>query len=203
MTYTYSKTWVAPEMAEKERYAIVKANLERMNLVPRSPFLPRTLAQWIEHRVEWSAMVAAKERRKLRLMKENYEDENGKPRPKIFPAFGGKRFNDNRSAVLALPTIWCPWAESTYEHPRAPWPSQEEMKEEGDERNSSIFRRFPALPRVPGNETVVYKQKNLIVSYPMDKVWELPTLEAEIPPEDDERMEELLGIEMMKLLDPK
>ena len=44
--------WVSPQIAEYERWMIVKANLKTMELIPRSPFVPRSFSDWLTHRAE-------------------------------------------------------------------------------------------------------------------------------------------------------
>ena len=188
-------------MAEQEKFAIVLDNLTRMEFIPRSPFVPRTMGEWLAHRVAFAEDVRKEEAAKLANMQAKSGSSFSSGRVRIGPAFGGKQFRDNRSPVLALQTIWTPWYEPTEQYPQAPWPSAEEMKEEGDERNTSGFGRFPALPRVPGNETVVWKQKNVITPYPFDKVWELPKLEKEKPTYDEGYMEEIIGKDLLEKLD--
>lgn len=202
VTHTNSKSWVAPKMAEQEKFAVVHENLTRMEFIPRSPFVPRTMNEWLAHRVAFGEDIRRAEVKKLADREAAYESGLGSGRVRIGPAFGGKQFHDNRSPVLSMETIWTPWYHPTEEHPQANWPSPEEMKEEGDERNTSGFGRFPALPRVPGNETVVWKQKNVITAYPFDKVWELPKLETETeePMDDELAMEELIGEDLLEHL---
>lgn len=187
-------------MAEQEKFAIVLENLTRMEFVPRSPFVPTNLSEWLAHRVAFAEDTRKAEMRKLANREAAHESGLGTGRVRIGPAFGGKRFRDNRSSVLAMESVWSPWHQPTEVYPQALWPSPEEMKEEGDERNTSGFGRFPALPRVPGNETVVWKQKNMITPFSLDRVWELPTLEKEKPTEDKLEMEELIGENLLKKL---
>ena len=200
MSYTNSKTWVAPKMAEQEKFAIVMENLTRMEFIPRSPFVPTNLGEWLAHRVAFAEDTRRREIQKLNNREAAHESGSGTGRVRIGPAFGGKQFRDNRSPVLAIPSVWSPWYQPTEAYPQALWPSPEEMKEEGDERNTSGFGRFPALPRVPGNETVVWKQKNMITPFPFDRVWELPTLENEKAIEDEREMEALIGESLLKKL---
>lgn len=173
-------------------------NLERMNLVPRSPFVPQTFSVWLDHRVGLlqeqadEEMLVAANRRAERKANFRAGLANG-----IGPAFGGRVLSGNRGAVLSQLTIWSVWYQPPQDNPWAPWPSMEEMKEEGDERNTSGFNRFPALPRVPGNETVVWKQKATIEPYPMDRVWELPTAESIVPVQLDKTASELLGQDLL------
>ena len=186
-------------MAEQERFEVVFQNLTKMEFIHRSPFVPKNMSEWLAHRVAFAEDAKLEELKKL----SDRQAASGscKERVRILPAFGGKQFHDNRSSVLSLPSIWTPTYQPSKEHPQAPWPSAEEMKEEGDERNTSGFGRFPALPRVPGNETVVWKQKNVIEAFPFDKVWVIPRVKLE-KLEDDENlaMEELLGGDLIERL---
>ncbi|MCJ1297440.1 hypothetical protein MMC08_000226 [Hypocenomyce scalaris] len=201
MSYTNSKTWVAPEAAEKERWTVVLANLERMTLVPRSPFVPHDYSAWLAHRVAWLQCQSQANLVTANLQAERKANIKAGLISGIGPAFGGKIFNDNRGAVLAVETIWCVRYQPTEIRPSAPWPSMEEMKEEGDERNTSGYKRFPALPRVPGNETVVWKQKAMIDSYPLDRVWELPTAGHLETPSVDEIITDFLGNDLLDAID--
>lgn len=87
------------------------------------------------------------------------------------------------------------------------WPCAEEMKEEGDERNTSGFRRFPALPRVPGNDTVQYKLKAIQPFLPFDAIWKLPTRKSvedankKYTSEETKKMEGYLGRFLLDALD--
>lgn len=189
-------------MVEQEKYATVMENLSRTEFIPRSPFVPTNMSEWLAHRVAFAEDTRRQEMRKLVNREASNGSGAGTGRVRIGPAFGGKQFRDNRTPVLAIRSIWTPWYQPTEEHPQAPWPSPEEMKEEGDERNTSGFGRFPALPRVPGNETVAWKQKNMITPFPFDKVWELPKLEKEKEEEDTAAMEALIGESLLKKLDP-
>ena len=47
-----ARMWVSPKIAEYERWMAVKANLKIMELIPRSPYVPRTFAEWLTHRAE-------------------------------------------------------------------------------------------------------------------------------------------------------
>lgn len=188
-------------MVEQERFEVVYHNLTRMEFIHRSPFVPKNMSEWLAHRVAFAEDARLEEMRKLSDKQAASESSSSKEKVRILPAFGGKQFRDNRSSALSMPTIWTPTYEPSEEFPQAPWPSAEEMKEEGDERNTSGFGRFPALPRVPGNETVVWKQKNVIEAFPFDKVWETPKQEPERPKDEDELTEEeLLGKDLVQML---
>ena len=201
ISYTSSKTWIAPKKMEQERFAVALENLTKMEFNPRSPFVPKTLGEWLEHRLGLAEDARKEEIRKLAKRASQYGSGAGIKKVKVAPVFGGKKFKDNRSPVLALKSFWSPWHEPTKENPQAQWPEADEMKEEGDERNTSGFGRFLALPRVPGNETVVWKQRNMVTTFPFDKVWELPKLEKDRVEYDEKKMEELIGEDLLEILD--
>lgn len=47
-----ARVWVSPQIAEYERWMTVKANLKTVELIPRSPYVPRTFSDWLIHRAE-------------------------------------------------------------------------------------------------------------------------------------------------------
>lgn len=49
---------------------------------------------------------------------------------------------------------------------------------EGDQRHTSHFTRFPALPRVPAENHVHFGQRHVLPQLPLDRVWPLPTAET-------------------------
>ena len=95
------------------------------------------------------------------------------------------------------------------ERPEAPWPSYEEMKEEGNERNTSQYRRFLALPREPCNDTVNWKQRKAIPMLPFDEVWKLPSRDtyhdqrAVTSPPEMKKMESMVGQDLLSEIDCK
>lgn len=187
----HSKTWVNPEYSERDNWATTQQGLKKMNL-DRSPFVPHTYGEYLNHRTGITEAAAREETRKLKLKQAEREG----PQVRIRPAMMGKTFDDNRGTVTAMETIWTPNYKPTQAHPQAKWPIAAEMKEEGDERYTSGFGRFPALPRVPGNETVGHKMRSVVNSYYIDRVSALPqpALENDVPePVDEAEMRWLLG----------
>ena len=186
-----SKVWVNPEYSERDNWARMQENLKKSGM-DKSPFVPKTFGEYLEHRAAMTEAAARDETRKLNVKKAEKEG----PQVPIAPAMMGKKFGDNRGAVTSMETIWSPDWKPTTAHPQAKWPVQAEMKEEGDERHTSGFGRFPALPRVPGNETVGHKVRSLINPYELDKVAQLqqPAYENDIPePVDMDEQKWLLG----------
>ena len=181
-----------------------------MNLL-RSSVVPKTLKEWVTH--QGDRMEAKKEREQRKLKDTNFLVRDARLPPpnrpvKIGPGFRGKTFeHKNYGSVLVCPSVWARMYEAPAERPDPPWPCAEEMKEEGDERNTSGFRRFLALPRVPGNDTVQYKLKAIQSFLPFDAIWKLPTKESveaaneKTSPEDIEKMQSYLGRSLLDALD--
>ena len=191
-----------PVTPEFTMWTKVEQDLLKMGLIKRIPgkaesgsfVVPRSFEQWLQFRADRTEDVLAENAEKVRRkssearfaeqLRGSYSDDNicrslgvGQgltKRVKVESAMSGKEYCDGRSAVLSQPTVWSSWYQPTETHPEAPWPCLEEMKEEGDERHTSSFGRFPALPRTPGNPTVVWKVKPVIPALPFDEVWKLP-----------------------------
>ena len=209
-SHTNSRTWTSSLVVEKERWQRVEDSLGRMNLL-RSSVIPKSLKEWLAHQRSRTDAKKEWEQRKLEDINSSPRDPRLPPpsRPvKIEPAFRGRAFkHKNYVSVLVFPSVWARTYQPPTERPDPLWPCLEEMKEEGDERNTSGFRRFPALPRVPGNETVQYKLKAIQPFLPFDAVWNLPTKESveaaneEYSPEEIEEMEGYLGKSLLDDLD--
>ena len=213
VSHTNSRVWVHPRMEEMDRWLQVEANLKAMEFIPRArDIVPHTFNEWVAHRRGRLQDAQVEESKRLADIQTSSRRRHSGlpplgPRVRVGPAFGGKRFNDGRSAVLALPTVFSPWNAPTPERPQALWPCKEEMQEEGDERHTSGFGRFLGLPRVPGNETVTWKQKQVLRASVFDEVWKLPTTasvaaaKVRAEAEETERMEELLGVSLIEAID--
>ena len=214
-SHTNSRTWTRTSttprlVVETDKWKRVEESLGRMNLL-RSSFVPKTLRDWLDHQRDRTEAKKEHEQRKLKDMDLLQRDAR-LPRPsrpvKIGPGFRGKTFeHKNYSSVLVCPSVWARMYEPPAERPDPPWPCVEEMKEEGDERNTSGFGRFLALPRVPGNDTVQYKLKAIQTFLPFDTIWKLPTKESveaaneKTSPEEFEKMEGYLGRSLLNALD--
>ncbi|KAM3418584.1 hypothetical protein BST61_g4560 [Cercospora zeina] len=120
-------------------------------------------------------------------------------------------FDDGRSAVLGLPTVFNPFHPS---HAVAGWPCPNEQQYEGDGRIATdlLHRRFPAVPRVPGNATVNWQQRKAIEAWPLENFWESRSNDVEIMMRShyipgieftDDQGVEAIGQELMSLLDDK
>jgi len=171
-------------------------------MFPRSIFVDWNIADWLVHREE---MIEAKKRQLVRQVADRQELSrlrslglpDGLPRSK--PAFYGKVFPENLSAVLAKPTIWCqawkvPW------RPNAPWPFLKEMKWEGDERAATHNGRFLPLPREPSTE-LNFNHIPMMKAFELDEVWRIPTLEDVIAPVDEIEEHEIPNSFIKELLD--
>lgn len=196
--------------------------------------VPTTLNEWTDHQMELANDRAREGRRKLARMEHQFLIPRHKDLPPAGPTapittlpFLGKIFGDGYSAVLCMATIWTTWKpwkqreveaspmeerprqehSEEEERPEAMWPSEEEMREEGNERMTSGFRRFPALPRAPGNPTVNWKQKKALPQLPFDEIWRLPSADTynaqreKIPADELKVMEESIGENLSTALD--
>ncbi|KAH0559632.1 hypothetical protein GP486_003855 [Trichoglossum hirsutum] len=155
-----SHQWLSAKELEIDKFLSAKMAIKK--IAPQSPFVPPTLHEWLTHRLE-----LLEDRKQSALVKLSRISQENLP-GKCERAFGGKSFSDNRSAVLALETIWIPWTSP--DRPVAPWPTIGEYKWEGDARARSGFRRFPPIPRAVGNDTVVWHQKPAADVYEFDRV---------------------------------
>ena len=197
-SYTNSRTWVSPRIREKDEWKRVNEGLHTMNLnhPDHSPFVPKSFDEYLQHKADF-----LNDRKKEMQAKCGVTAAGNKyigpALNGIYPGDGG----DGRGAVLSEETMWCPWDETTEEHPRAPWPCKEEMREEGDERHTSQFGRFMALPRNPGNETVSYKHRSPIKQRYMDRVWIVPHPDDISEDFEQEEMESRVGESLMRELD--
>jgi len=195
--------------------------------------VPITFNEWTDHRLEFANDRTKEAKRKLAQLEHQYLTPRQKDLPPVGPTvpitvspLGGKKFRDGCSAVLCMATIWTMWKPrkerelwgcSREERPRegrleeerleAMWPTEEEMREEGNERMTSGFRRFPALPRVPGNPTVNWKQKKALAQLPFDEIWKLPsskTFDAQCEKtraEEMKTMEDLIGRDLLTVIE--
>ena len=185
-------------------------NFKSMNLL-RSCVVPNTFKDWLAHQRGRADAKKTREQQKLDMLVPYPRDPRLPPPGHLIkngPAFRGRSFeHKNYCAILPFPSVWARNYEPSTERPDALWPCVEEMKEEGDERNTSGFRRFPAIPRVPGNDTVQYKYRKMQDCFPFDEIWKLPTRDSveaaneRYLPEETEKMEEYLGTSLLDALD--
>lgn len=196
MSHTASHTWLSDEAKERDKFFRVQANIPFV--APQSPFVPRTLDAWVDHRVRRLDDKIAEERRHIEVKTATAQGES---KTRVMPAFGGKQFNDFRSPVLALESIWRPGEETTPARPLAPWPDASERRHEGNLRSRSGYNRFLPLPRLPGNGTMTWKQRAHKLPFEFDAVG-LPKLNPEeMAVETDEDMYFFVGNDLLRKLD--
>lgn len=195
MSYSFSKTWQSPEAAGREQYAIQITNLKR--LFPKSPIANVQFKDWVEHRVQVVTASSAQIQREATARQERkmVDDELKRRHVRCFKPLNGKEFEDtlsngtvvksNRSAVLGMPTIWCPEPHAPWMRFTAPWPGQQELKWEGDDRMSSDAGRFPPLPREWRNSTVAWHHCPMVQPLELDTVRRVPDMEDLIAPVDE------------------
>ncbi|KAK2768476.1 hypothetical protein FQN54_000331 [Arachnomyces sp. PD_36] len=196
MSHTASKTWVSDETKEHETFVKVRDTMS--HVVPRSPFVPWTFTEWVAHR------LATKEDAHKDVVRQIENKLSGGKKFKripLDPAMGGKAFDDHLACVLARESIWTPSDSPIPGRPAAPWPTYEEFKHEGDDRNKSGFSRFPPLPRDPGNATVNWKQRSPLTQLSFDETGKPTMAGEEAPLGMEDQMLVLIGNELLRELD--
>ncbi|KAI1912654.1 hypothetical protein LOZ39_004305 [Ophidiomyces ophidiicola] len=164
MSHSASKSWVSAETKEFDKWNKIRDKITHIS--PHSPFAPRIFADWLAHRVAMKENQLQKVTNKIAKVSERIEAEE----TLILPVLRGKTLEDRLALVLARETIWRSSLESFPGRDLAPWPSYEEFKHEGDDRNRSGFRRFLPLPRDSSNETVSWKQRKPLNQFFFDRV---------------------------------
>lgn len=214
--HTSSRTWVAPRVKDNSNRQAL--NHARRKVCPNSPFW--TLNFELEkHKESWEA---GRRRRLEQKMIRDMEIAETRQKiqgtrfpipPTLRPAFDGKVFDTSRGTVLSHETVFCPQWENEKDT-MAPWPSKPEQKYEGDDRISTdrLHRRFPGAPRVEGNETVNWQHRAVVEQFHFDDFYYpiphavdifLRTHWVADLEFSDQEGEEVLGKEMMGMLDPK
>ncbi|KAK2800239.1 hypothetical protein FQN50_008203 [Emmonsiellopsis sp. PD_5] len=161
MSHTTSQTWLSEETREFEAWAKIRDAM--VHVSPKSPFTPKSFEEWIDHRLKRTEEDHG--RLASQITTRRTSDNGGSSQ-----VLGGKELWDGLALVLAQETIWVPLIRYPTGRRRAPWPSYEELKHEGDDRNKSGYSRFPPLPRDPGNETVNWKQRAPLKQCQLDEV---------------------------------
>ena len=175
MSYSNSQTWRSQSLTFYQEWKRVHNNLRKIRF-DRSPFVPTTFDEYLAHQVAHKNMLSDESREKLHQYEVDLSVKQrlglaSDPPPMVW---GGEMFCDGRLGVLGHQTVWAHLWEANEEHPLAEWPGLDEQREEGDERNTSGFGRFLPIPRVPGNPTVVWKQKAFLTPYDFDRVKPVP-----------------------------
>ncbi|CRG92254.1 hypothetical protein PISL3812_09311 [Talaromyces islandicus] len=179
---TCSLTWVSAEAKERDHYRKMRLNMEF--IAPKSPFVPSNFKKWLLHRA--SVLEA-----RARSIKNCIADSKGTEKGNAQLVFHERKWSDTRSHVLSQETIWRNHGPENPSRPQAPWPDSSERKHEGYQRVRSGYKRFLPLPRVPGNQTVNWKQRSPIATYEFDRVGQPIGIGMTV--EIDETMEECIG----------
>ena len=198
VTHSNSRTWTRTAMTEKEKWFQLERSFKHMRFLhgdlhtfeekfkerskqrfrkmglwiwpePYSPFVPRTFSEYLGHR---ASVEAGKAKRAAFLEEQMHLNKirKSKGQPRVESIFESKNFTDGRSAVLCLPTMWSKWYTPPANQPQAPWPSDIEFDEEGNQRSTSHFGRCMPIPRVPANDTVAWKQRVQPIPSDFDEV---------------------------------
>jgi hypothetical protein len=179
---TCSLTWVSAEAKERDNCRKMRMNMEFV--APKSPVVPSNLKEWLIHRASVLEI-------KARYIKSRIPDNKGDDEEKAQLVFHEWKWRDTRSFVLSQETIWRNHDTENPSRIQAPWPDSSERKHEGYQRVRSGYKRFLPLPRVPGNQTVNWKQRSPIATYEFDRVGQPIGIGATV--DTDEMMEEFIG----------
>lgn len=178
---TVMNVWVSNLAIEHEKFKAFR--LWSTHACSKSDMVPSTLDEWLAHRTAVLEAKAAVLRRRMKQMEAARISQA--PRGEMQKALLAI-LSDGRGAVLAQQTIWCQEPEqglggrpssNRREKSIAAWPCREERTWEGDLRAKTRCRRFPPLPREPGNGTVVWHKRKAIVPYDFDRVRRVPSRE--------------------------
>ena len=175
VTHSNSRTWIRGAITEKENWLRLEKTMKRMRFLPSpnyekySPFVPQTFEGYLGHRASVEAENAKRAAFLVEQMRLNKERKS-RGEPKFESIFESRKFADGLSPVLCVSTIWSNSCGPTAARPQAPWPGDDEMDEEGNQRHGSNKDRFLPLPRVPANDTVVWKQRAMLMPSDFDEV---------------------------------
>ena len=159
-------------------FSYMKKNAEAMRF-ERTGLIPATTEDYVNLK-NWYKRTAYEYKQKKMQQNINDLEVAKKQIRELALVFGGKTIGDCNVGILGLPTVWARNWTPTEAHPLAPWPSPREFREEGDERYTSNYGRYLPIPRLPGNSTVVYKQKSWSPIEPLDMVMPVPMLYGNI-----------------------
>lgn len=193
--YGNALTWKSDQIKLEEEYARVRRNVNAMapeQFADRAKptgqpadIVPRSLRDYNMFKSEnisdrMKELAADMANMEVKSEANKNMDKDGVPRekrvPKSYFGPGGKALKDaTRGPVLAQPTIWSQqWLDS--DAPKAPWPTQAELRENGDSReNNQVPHRsgrhlpVPRYPQDPNQPYVSAKDRAAIPQYPLDQ----------------------------------
>ena len=174
--HTQSQTWKSGPAREHEQWDRTKTLLthfapeqhKQCAKPTKSPaeLLPKSYAEYIEHKAEMQAMAIEKAKKELATMIDRAKIPK-KDRVPIMPAFNQKTFQSDRSSVLSQKSVWTTNFEATYEHGVVAWPGREQLHEDGEKRENihAPTRCGRYLPALRHPDTGVFMSQ-----YPLDQV---------------------------------
>ncbi|KAI9038928.1 uncharacterized protein KD926_010142 [Aspergillus affinis] len=206
MSHSASRTWISDAKRQYETYKRVSGHFR--HTAPKSPALPSTFKEWLAHQEAMIEQAKADQQREIQeIQRKIYKLRSGgykKKKKESKPAFDVTKFDDGRSSVLAMQTIWVSHGIELAK-PHAPWPTNDELKHNGIYRASS--GQFRALPRPrDADPSVKWNERPLVARFPFDE----PSLDEGEDEDEDEDVdntanitdgEVFLGLELLKELD--
>ena len=167
MSHSASRTWISDETKQHEAYRKVSGHFH--HIAPKSPFLPTSFKECLAHQEAMIEQDKADKQREIQK-RETYKARRGgcrKRREDPKPAFDVTKFNDGRSSVLAMQSIWVSRCVEQAK-PHADWPTNDELKHHGTHRVSSGQCRTLPHPRRDADPSVKWNERPLVALFPLD-----------------------------------
>lgn len=181
--YTQSQTWKSERAKDREQFErkknLVKRIAPEQFRNPARPtrgpceIVPHSYEEWVQHQSEIKQMEIEIMKRNISIKEQriNSGPDARKPLKSSFDP-SNEKFQDGRAAVLSQPTVWSHLPELPIKHLIAPWPSQDELRFYGDNRENGRTRcgRFFPPPRLPGHEDIPIEERILLRSFALDEI---------------------------------
>ncbi|KAF2130708.1 hypothetical protein P153DRAFT_374595 [Dothidotthia symphoricarpi CBS 119687] len=183
-----SHTWVSPEAQAHTDFMVIRNSMRRLfksadvSKWKLSDYIAHLEAMAIAEAHRLSARVKSKEEAHLLHLSISLDVQHTLRKCGLADANFDQRGNYGR--ILGEQTIWClDWTSGKDEI--APWPTECEMKWEGDDRAKTGVGRFLPLPREEGPPGIPWNQLPVVEQYPIDMIARIPTMEDVYLPVDE------------------
>lgn len=189
------------EQRQQHLWELVHANLQRKRF-DRSPFVPTKFEEYQSHMRAMALLL-----KHLRTGSDPYVKPIRLDLGLVeFCGLGGLVTAEalhERTEALGQVTVFAPTYRPTAARPEPPWPTEQELREEGDERHTSGYSRFLPIPRRPAEGRSIWKYQQYMAPLEMDQVRPVPKKYADIQlPFDYERCEPLFDDDGVPVDDP-
>lgn len=184
-----SHTWISPEAQAHSDFMVIRNSMRR--LFKNAEVSKWKLNDYIAHREAMAIAEANRLAHKVKMKEEapmlhdlTISPEVQNTLRKWGLSHGNFDQHGNYGRILGEQTIWClDWMSGKDEI--APWPTDSEMKWEGDDRAKTGVGRFLPLPREEGPPGIPWNQLPVVEQYPLDMTARIPTMEDIYLPVDE------------------